>query len=102
MPGQDLPPGVGVKADSIEELARKIGVDVSGLTATIAAFNECSEKGKDPEFRRGDYPWGTYMTGDRSHNAYPNLGPLEKAPFYAVELSRLASSGYRCSGAADG
>ena len=98
MPGQDLPPGVGVKAGSIEELARKIGVDVAGLKATIATFNEYSEKGEDPEFRRGSYPWGAYMSGDRFHRPNPNLGPLEKAPFYAVELSRLASSGIAAAG----
>ena len=98
MPGQDLPPGVGVKADSIEELARKIGVDAAGLTETIATFNEYSNRGEDPEFRRGAYPWGAYMTGDRFHKPNPNLGPLDKAPFYAVQLSRLASSGIASAG----
>jgi 3-oxosteroid 1-dehydrogenase len=100
MPGQDLPAGVGVKADSIEELARKIGVDASGLAQTIAAFNRYSEKGEDPEFKRGAYPWGVYMTGDRFNKPNPNLGSLAKAPFYAVELSRLASSGIAAAGLA--
>jgi 3-oxosteroid 1-dehydrogenase len=98
MPGQDLPESLGVKAESVEELAQKIGVDVGGLSATIRTFNRYSEKGEDPEFRRGTYSWGAYMSGDRFHKPNPNLGSLEKAPFYAVELSRLASSGIAAAG----
>jgi 3-oxosteroid 1-dehydrogenase len=33
------------------------------------------------------------MCGDRFHQPHPNFGRLEQGPYYAVELSRLASSG---------
>jgi 3-oxosteroid 1-dehydrogenase len=98
MAGEDLPEAVGVKANSIEELAHKIGVDASGLVATVESFNRNAEKGEDPEFHRGAYPWGAYMSGDRFHKPNPNLGPLLKPPFYAVEGKRLASSGIASAG----
>jgi 3-oxosteroid 1-dehydrogenase len=98
MPGQDLPEQTGVKADTIAELAAKTGIDADGLAATIAAFNSYCEAGDDPEFHRGKSRWGSYMSGDRFHQPNPNLGPLLKAPFFAVELSRLASSGIASAG----
>lgn len=98
MPGQEIPQSVAVKADSLAELAAKAGFDAHGFATTVAAFNRYSEQGEDPEFKRGAYPWGVYMTGDRFHEPNPNLGPIAKPPFYAVELSRLASSGIASAG----
>jgi 3-oxosteroid 1-dehydrogenase len=98
MPGQDLPEEVGVTADTIEELAGKIGVDARALAATVANFNVHAAKGEDPEFDRGRLAWGAYMSGDRFHKPNPNLGTLEKGPFYAVEGHRLASSGIASAG----
>jgi 3-oxosteroid 1-dehydrogenase len=98
MPGQDLPEGLGVKADSIEKLAGKIGVDVQGLAATVATFNGHCERGEDPEFHRGAHPWSAWMCGDPFHKPHPNLGPLVKAPFYAVELGRIGGSAIPSTG----
>jgi 3-oxosteroid 1-dehydrogenase len=53
-----------VKANSIAELADKIGVARAGLLATVAAFNGYSEKGEDPDFGRGSRPWSVFMCGD--------------------------------------
>jgi len=98
MPGQDLPDGVGVKADTIAELAEKTGIDAAGLANTIAAFNSYCENNDDPEFHRGKSAWGAYMSGDRLHKPSPNLGPLTNGPFYAVQMERLASSGIASAG----
>lgn len=98
MPGQDLPEEVGIKAASLAELADGTGIDAEGLAATIAAFNGYCERNDDPEFGRGSVPWGAYVSGDRFHKPNPNLGPLIKPPFYAVPLSRLASSGIAAAG----
>jgi 3-oxosteroid 1-dehydrogenase len=98
MPGEPLPDGVGVSADSIAELAAKTGIEAEGLIATIAAFNSYCDAGADPEFKRGSHPWGVYMCGDRFHQPHPNFGRLEQGPYYAVELSRLASSGIASAG----
>jgi 3-oxosteroid 1-dehydrogenase len=98
MPGQDLPEGLGVKADTIAELAGKIGIDAVGLAATIANFNVHALKGEDPEFGRGTHPWSAWISGDPYHKPNPNLGPLLKPPFYAVEMRRLGGSGIPATG----
>ena len=98
MPGSPLPPETGVQADSLAELAQIAGIDPDGLEETVARFNAYCDAGKDPEFHRGSQPWGVYMSGDRFNQPHPNFGRLEKGPFYAVELSRLASSGIASTG----
>ncbi|MFA7587423.1 MAG: FAD-binding protein, partial [Novosphingobium sp.] len=98
MPGMDLPKETGVKADTLDELAAQTGIDAAGLKETVARFNTYCANGEDLEFHRGKSPWGAYMSGDRFHKPNPNLGPLDQGPFYAVKLSRLASSGIASAG----
>jgi len=98
MPGQDWPEGFGVVADTIEELAAKAGIDPNGLAETVACFNTNAEQGVDPDFGRGEQPWGAWMTGDKEHKPNPNLGSLVKAPFYAVKMSRMGATGIPAAG----
>jgi 3-oxosteroid 1-dehydrogenase len=98
MPQQEWPEGLGVVADSLRELAGKIGVDVAGLEATIASFNANAEKGVDPDFGRGTHPWSEWMCGDRFHKPNANLGALEKGPFYAVEMKRMGGTAITSAG----
>ncbi len=98
MPGQDWPEGLGVVADTIEELAEKAGIDKAGLVETVARFNANAEKGIDPDFGRGEQPWGAWMTGDKTHQPNANLGPIVKGPFYAVRMSRMGATGIPAAG----
>ncbi len=98
MPGGDLPEGLGVKANTIKELADKTGIDAKNLEETIANFNKHAEKGEDPEFQRGTHIWGRIKRGDPYNKPNPNLGTIMKAPFYAVELKRLGGTGIPASG----
>jgi 3-oxosteroid 1-dehydrogenase len=98
MPGQEVPDGLGVKADSLAALAAKIGVDASSLAATVATFNGYCERGEDPEFRRGTHPWGALMCGDARQKPNANLGALQQGPFYAVPLHRMAGGGIASTG----
>jgi 3-oxosteroid 1-dehydrogenase len=98
LPGQDWPAGFGATANSIAELAGKIGVDAHGLEETIRTFNANAQKGVDPEFGRGTHPWSAWMCGDPFQKPNPNLGPLTKPPFYAVELHRLGGSAIASTG----
>lgn len=98
LPGQPISNEVGVTADTIGELAANTGISEEGLADTIAAFNSYCERNEDPEFGRGKSLWGAYMSGDKFHKPSPSLGPLLKPPFYAVPLSRLASSGIASAG----
>jgi 3-oxosteroid 1-dehydrogenase len=98
MPGQDMPPGMGVEAGSIRELADRIGVEAEALAATVEAFNRHAEKGEDPEFGRGSRRWSVFMCGDPMQRPNPNLGAIVKAPFHAVELRRMAGGGITGTG----
>jgi 3-oxosteroid 1-dehydrogenase len=98
MPGQDLPEGMAIIADSLTELAAKTGVDAAGLQQTVATFNTYAESGVDPDFQRGTFPWGAAMTGDPKHKPNPNLGTLREGPFYAVELKRMGGGGITGTG----
>jgi 3-oxosteroid 1-dehydrogenase len=98
MPGQEIPEGLGVKAESITELASRIGVDVQGLSGTVSTFNGYCESGVDLEFKRGTHPWGAMMCGDPRQTPNANLGPLTKPPFYAVPLQRMAGGGIASTG----
>jgi 3-oxosteroid 1-dehydrogenase len=96
LPGQDLPEELVARAPTLRALAAMLGVDAAGLEATVARFNRFAAEGTDPDFGRGTYPWAAMMTGDRSR-PNPNLGPLEKPPFYGLRL-RVASVGVNAAG----
>lgn len=61
----------GVKADTIEELAKLMDVDSTKLAATIQRYNELAEAGNDDDF------------GKRSDRMFP----ISTAPFYAYKLT---------------
>ncbi|MFW0793963.1 3-oxosteroid 1-dehydrogenase [Gordonia sp. CPCC 205515] len=77
--------GVVVKADSIRELAEKIGVPADNLAATTERFNGFSRSGIDADFHRGESGYDHYY-GDITNKPNPSLGPLTKAPYYAVKM----------------
>ncbi len=89
MPGAPLPEGMVTVADTIEELAAQIGVPGENLKRSIERFNHFAEKGEDPDFGRGQWPWAIRLVGDMD---YPNplLGPLNKAPYHALRLRPTA------------
>ncbi|MEV0078594.1 3-oxosteroid 1-dehydrogenase [Nocardia neocaledoniensis] len=89
-PRQPLPKrwfeaGVLARADSIDALAREIGVPAAGLTATVARFNGFARTGVDEDFGRGTSAYDHYY-GDPRQRPNPNLGALENGPFYAARL----------------
>ena len=81
-----LKDGYLTKADSIGELARKLNLLESNLVQTIERFNGYWQGGTDPEFGRGTTAYQR-ANGDATwHGPNPSLGPIERAPFYAVKL----------------
>lgn len=85
LPAEWIDQGLVKKADTIEELARKIGIDAKALTATIDRFNANAAQGLDPDFGRGQSAYNACL-GDPGYKPNPALGPLTKAPFYATEM----------------
>lgn len=73
------------KAHTLEELARQIGVDPAALKATVNRFNGLARAGKDEDFGRGGRIYDLYQ-GEDGHEPNPCLGPVENAPFYAVQI----------------
>lgn len=57
------------KADTIEELARKLHLPPEKLAATVKRYNELAHKGVDEDFGKEAF----------------RLAPLEKAPYYGVK-----------------
>ena len=81
--GQPTPEWL-TEAATLDELAAAIGVDVAGLVATVERFNRNAAEGVDPDFNRGASAYDRYWGDDRA--AHPALGPLDTAPFYAIEV----------------
>ncbi len=77
--------GVMFKADSIPELASKLGIDPARLQATVERFNGFARAGVDGDFGRGNSAYDRYYS-DPLVRPNPNLGPIEKGPFTAVKL----------------
>jgi 3-oxosteroid 1-dehydrogenase len=77
--------GYLVKADTLEDLAQKCGIDVSGFTAEIARFNGFAARGVDEDFGRGGSNHNKAM-GDPTNRPNPSLGPIEQGPFYATRI----------------
>jgi len=75
--------GIAHKADSVEELGRRIGL--SGLPATVERFNLQAAQGHDDDFHRGESAYDRYYS-DPTFWPNPNLAPLARGPYYAVRV----------------
>jgi 3-oxosteroid 1-dehydrogenase len=84
------------RADTLEDLADRLGISASALAETVTRWNGLVAAGHDDDFGRGDSAYDGWC-GDRSH--YPGvaatLGSIDHGPFYAVELvgSALGTKG---------
>lgn len=61
------------KADTVRELAEKLGIDADGLEDEVARYNEHARAGEDPRFGR----------------PAEKLEPLETGPFYGYRWGQL-------------
>jgi 3-oxosteroid 1-dehydrogenase len=73
------------RADSIAELAGICKIDAVGLAKTVQRFNEFCKTGIDSDFGRGSRAFDR-AHGDPSVKPNPNLGSIERGPFYAVAM----------------
>lgn len=77
--------GVMVDADTLDELAEKIGLPKDTLRETVERYNEFTKTGKDLDFQRGDSAYDRYYS-DPNCKPNPNLGPIAKGPFRALKI----------------
>lgn len=88
-PAAHLAAGTWVQADTIEELAERIGVPADALAGTVERFNGFCAAGVDEDFGRGQDEYDTFFTGG------VGPAPCDQAPFYAARfvLSDLGTKG---------
>jgi len=81
------------KDESLEGLARKVGIDPGGLAETVARWNRMVAEGQDLDFHRGETSFERHSGDPRLPN--PNLGTIERPPFYALPVypGALGTSG---------
>ncbi|VWX50035.1 FAD-dependent oxidoreductase [Novosphingobium sp. 9U] len=77
--------GYLIEAGTIPGLAHKLGIPKANFEQTIARFNEFAARGEDPDFGRGSNSYDNAQ-GDFNHTPNPNLAPLDRGPFYAIEI----------------
>jgi succinate dehydrogenase/fumarate reductase flavoprotein subunit len=69
--------------DSLAGLAARLGIDPSGLEATVARFNANAREGHDPDFMRGKSLYDRFGSEDVGIC----LAPLVEPPFFGAELT---------------
>ncbi|MBB3966777.1 FAD-binding protein [Rhizobium metallidurans] len=71
------------KADTIEELAVKLGLPAEDLKASIARWNSFCAKGIDEDFHRGEPAWERKKDGGKVR-----LYPIDKGPYVGLSVNR--------------
>ncbi len=75
------------QSSSLEELARRTGIDPDGLGNTVRTWNGYAADAHDPDFHRGESVYdGCWGDESKPTLALKTIGPLENAPFYAVRV----------------
>ncbi|WP_284742429.1 FAD-binding protein [Amycolatopsis sp. RTGN1] len=85
LPADWVKSGEVKKAATVTELARQCGIDQDGLAETVEQFNVYAADGLDPEYGRGESAYNKHL-GDPGNKPNPALGPLDRAPFYALKI----------------
>jgi len=84
-PGKFVDSGYVTRAQTLDELAGKIGVDAMQLRKTVDRHNKFAETGVDVDFAKGETELNRF-NGDPDHAPNPCIGPLSKGPFYALAV----------------
>ena len=85
VPQEMLASGYIKRAATLAELAGMLKIDPAALGATVEKFNGHARAGRDPDFGRGVSAYDRYF-GDPTVKPNPNLAPIDKAPYYAVQV----------------
>lgn len=78
MPGDPDPEWLA-RDETLEGLARRVGIDPQGLVETVQRWNGFVREGRDPDFERHQFP----VDFEAPH---PSLGTIERPPFYALPV----------------
>lgn len=97
--------GSVVKADTIEELAGKLGMNADTLANTVAKYNGYCDTGVDEEFGKPAEATGYVFDPDRANEydvdsiekVYHLLNRIDTAPYYAVTYVVPHTSNTNCT-----
>lgn len=91
---QHFAAGTWVQADTLDDLAGKLGIDAATLRSTVDRFNGYAATGVDEDFARGEDPYDVFFCPP-SENPNRALTALAEGPFYAarIVLSDLGTKG---------
>jgi 3-oxosteroid 1-dehydrogenase len=78
--------GIAHRADSLADLAVRIGVPADSLVASVDRFNGFARAGVDEDFGRGKSAYDHYW-GDPTMDKNPALDQIFEGPFYAISVS---------------
>ncbi|CAN7654485.1 FAD-dependent oxidoreductase [Variovorax paradoxus] len=84
--GPSIRSGYLQRADTLEDLAERCGIDAAGLVETVGRYNRHARRGDDPEFGRGSTPYNRKQGDPRYAGPNPCVAPIEQGPFYAVKV----------------
>jgi 3-oxosteroid 1-dehydrogenase len=73
------------RANTLPELAQRLGIAPMSFEATIERFNNFARMGVDEDFHRGELKWKLASSQGPSGKNQA-LGTIEVAPFFGVEL----------------
>jgi hypothetical protein len=73
------------RAETLMELAAKIGVDGKNLLRTVQEHNRSAVTGIDEAFGKGGTEYNQF-NGDPANKPNPCLRPIEHAPYFAVAV----------------
>lgn len=77
--------GYLIAGDTVEDLARQIGIEPANLMETIAEHNRDAKVGVDKAFGRGSTAFNRF-NGDPENKPNPCMRPITKPPFYAMAV----------------
>ena len=84
-PGKFVDSGYLASAQTLEELAGKVGIDPMQLQRTITRYNGFAETGSDIDFGKGETDLNRF-NGDAAHKPNPCIGPINEPPFYVLAV----------------
>ncbi len=84
-PRKLLEGGMLKQAWTLNDLAHMCDIDPAGLSETVERFNTNAARGVDPDYGRGESAYNRAL-GDPNQKVHPCLGPIDEAPYYAVQV----------------
>jgi hypothetical protein len=75
-----------IRGNTLSDLAGKLDIPAEALEETVARWNECVEKGEDPQFKRPMRSEGEERPAYKDFVETILSAPIERPPFYGFAL----------------